>query len=358
MPELQELEQHQADPRRCGRIGVPPLEFMLLWLLALGLASALGTQACLWYARRRGLLDHAGPRRSHAGSMPRGGGLAIVLALAGGCFLLVSGGWLEPSMAWRFALAMLAVGAIDWLDDHRPLPAWLRLLVHLGAATSLVLPSPAGAGWLPVLLAVLLLATAVNFWNFMDGINGIASLQAVFVAAVLAYAFAQHGEGGLSLLALAVVATCLGFLPFNLPTARIFLGDVGSGGIGFAVGALLLFAVQRGVLDVWTALLLPSAFWLDAGLTLASRMLRGRRWYTAHREHLYQWLARRGRSHTRVDALFALWNLLIVLPAYLLIAADRVPALPVLLLVSAAGAVLWLSARRRLLHDARLYGFR
>jgi UDP-N-acetylmuramyl pentapeptide phosphotransferase/UDP-N-acetylglucosamine-1-phosphate transferase len=339
---------------------MPPLEFALLWMLALVLGAALVTEACIQYARRRGLLDLAGPRRSHVGAVPRGGGLAIVLALGGACWLLVVGGWLDDAVALRFAVALFAVAAIGWIDDHRPLPASLRLLVHVAAALGFLLPLTAtgGAGFLLLAAAVLLLVTAVNFWNFMDGIDGIASLQAVFVAAVLVHAFGQHGEGGMLLLSLAVVAACLGFLPFNLPRARIFLGDVGSGGIGFAIGALLLLAVQRGALDVWTALLLPSAFWLDAGLTLASRMLRGRRWYTAHREHLYQWLARRGRSHLNVDVLFALWNLLIVLPAYSLIAADLAPSLPTLVIVSAAGLAVWVAARRQLLRGARLYGFR
>jgi UDP-N-acetylmuramyl pentapeptide phosphotransferase/UDP-N-acetylglucosamine-1-phosphate transferase len=340
---------------------MPSLEFALLWVLALMLASALVTEVCIQYARRRGLFDHAGPRRSHAGTIPRGGGLAIVLAMAGACWMLSNGGWLDPALAVRFAIALLAVAAIGWIDDHRPLPAWLRLVVHVAAALGFLLPVAADAGGAGLLLAacaVLLLVTAVNFWNFMDGINGIASLQALFVAAVLVHAFGQHGDAGMLLLSLALASACLGFLPFNLPRARIFLGDVGSGGIGFAIGALLLLAVQRGALDVWTALLLPSAFWLDAGLTLASRMLLGRRWYTAHREHLYQWLARRGRSHSNVDALFALWNLLIVLPAYSLIAADLAPSLPTLVLVSMAGLMAWVATRRYLLRSARLYGFR
>jgi UDP-N-acetylmuramyl pentapeptide phosphotransferase/UDP-N-acetylglucosamine-1-phosphate transferase len=339
---------------------MPPLEFALLWALAVLLATAVLTELSLWYSRRRGLLDHAGPRRSHAGAVPRGGGLAIVLAVLGSCALLAAGGWLDPALLARFALATAAVAAIGWIDDHRPLPAALRLAVHVAAAAVFAWPLAAGDAGTALLLAlaVLLLATAVNFWNFMDGIDGIATLQAAFVAGVLVHAFARVGDPGPMLLSLALLAACLGFLPFNLPRARIFLGDVGSGGIGFMIGALLLLAVTRGALDAWTALLLPLPFWLDAGLTLAVRIGAGRRWYTAHREHLYQWLVRRGRSHLAVDALFAAWNLLIVLPAYLLISADLAPSQPTLAIVAAAGASLWVVARRRLLRSARLYGFR
>lgn len=337
---------------------MPPVEFSLLWLLALTLAAGVLTHGSLLYARRRGLLDREGPRRSHVGAVPRGGGLAVVLVLLGACGLLLGGDWLPSALVVRFAACLAAVAAIGWLDDHRPLPASLRLLVHLAAALALAWPAGGGAeAWL-LALAVLALVAAVNIWNFMDGIDGIASLQAVFVAALLVHAFAAADAPGALLLALALLAGCLGFLPFNLPRARIFLGDVGSGGIGFALGALLLLALREGALDAWTALLLTSAFWLDAGLTLATRIVLGRRWYTAHREHLYQWLVRRGRSHLQVDLLFAAWNLLIVLPAYLLIAADVLPSLPVLATVAALGAGLWLAARRSLLRSARLYGFR
>jgi len=335
---------------------MPPIEFMLLWLMALLLCSAVLSHAAIRYALWRGMLDHAGQRRSHAGSVPRGGGIAIVLSMLLASALLWGGAWLDDGLLWRLVAGGGLVAAIGWLDDHRPQPVWTRLLVHLVAAGLLVLPS--GPGWAIAVLAVLALMAAINFWNFMDGIDGIASLQAIFVAALLVHAFWVAGEAGLTLFSMALLAACIGFLPFNFPRARIFLGDVGSGALGFAVAALLLLAVQRGVLDVWTALLLPVAFWLDAGLTLFARIVLGRRWYTAHREHLYQWLVRRGRSHAQVDALLLGWNLLIVLPAYLLISGDHASALPTLGIVAVLGAAGWWAARRQLLRSARLYGFR
>jgi UDP-N-acetylmuramyl pentapeptide phosphotransferase/UDP-N-acetylglucosamine-1-phosphate transferase len=340
---------------------MPPVEFALLWSMALLLGAAVLTEGCILYARWRGLADAAGPRRSHTGVVARGGGLAVVLAMFGACTLLVGGGWMEQAWLLRFAAGLALVSAIGWIDDHRPQPVLRRLAVHFSAAALIAWPAfdsmPGLAGMIAFAVAMLLVAGAVNFWNFMDGIDGIASLQAVFVAGVLVHAFAASGDAGAMLLSLALAVACLGFLPFNFPRARIFLGDVGSGGIGFAIAALLLHAVQSGGLDVWTALLLPLAFWLDAGLTLAARMVLGRRWYTAHREHLYQWLVRRGRSHAQVDALFLGWNLLIVLPLYLLVAHRLLPSFIAFAAAAVLGALGWWQARRLLLRQAREYGW-
>jgi UDP-N-acetylmuramyl pentapeptide phosphotransferase/UDP-N-acetylglucosamine-1-phosphate transferase len=113
-------------------------------------------------------------------------------------------------------------------------------------------------------------------------------------------------------------AACLGFLPFNFPRARIFLGDVGSTVLGLWIGYVSLEGARRGAFSFGTALIASSAFALDAGATLGTRMLRGKRWWRAHREHLYQWLHRAGFSHSRVVALYLAWNLLVALPAALL----------------------------------------
>ncbi len=335
----------------------PPVEFILLWLAALALSAGVLTAASIRYAHWRGMLDREGQRRSHSGAVPRGGGIAVVFALLLGCALLSGGQWLDGGLLWRFAAAVALVAAVGWLDDHRPQSIRSRLLVHALAAALLV------SSWWPGLplwwlaLSWVGLLAAINFWNFMDGINGIASLQAMFVAALLAHAFAAAGEAGLMLLSLALTAACAGFLPFNFPLARCFLGDVGSGAIGIAIGSLLLIAVRHGALDVWSALLLPLAFWLDAGLTLANRILLGRRWYTAHREHLYQWLVRRGRSHAQVATLFLGWNLAVVMPAYLLIQSGQVPSAAALAIVAALGVLLWTLGRRWVLRSARYYGF-
>jgi UDP-N-acetylmuramyl pentapeptide phosphotransferase/UDP-N-acetylglucosamine-1-phosphate transferase len=134
-----------------------------------------------------------------------------------------------------------------------------------------------------------------NVWNFMDGIDGLAASQAVLVATGLVLWLA----GPWAALALALMAACLGFLPFNFPRARIFLGDVGSGAIGFAIAALAMVLLsQRGPMAAW--LMLPLApFLTDASLTLLRRILRRERWWTPHTQHAYQVCARR-HGHVKV----------------------------------------------------------
>lgn len=276
----------------------------------------VATLALTWvarrYALRRELLDHPGRRRSHASPTPRGGGIAIVSAL------LVASPWVFglDFHAWPQLAACLgglaAVAGIGWLDDHRPLPAWLRLLVHFSAASvagfALLGYARTPMQWLEMAAIVAFVAGCVNAWNFMDGIDGLAASQTILAAAALLFGGywldgVWRGFAGL------LVASTLGFLPFNFPRARIFLGDAGSGAMGYAVACLLLRAVVAGGLPATLALWIASAFLLDAGLTLLSRIGRGRRWWMAHREHLYQWLVRSGRSHVGVTLLYALWTL-------------------------------------------------
>jgi len=284
-----------------------------LWLLA-AVTSALATMVWIAYAQRRGLLDQPGRRRSHAQPTPRGGGIGIVLAVLG--FALLPLGLAGEQMAPWIALALLAVALIGWIDDHRPLPARLRLWVHLLAAVLLVWTISAGSvpAWSAIWLALLVLAVvwSINLHNFIDGINGLLALQAVAVLGWLSW-FGLRADALLltQLAAVGAMAT-LAFLPFNLPRARIFLGDVGSGALGLLIAAAALLALRADALDLGAILMLCSASGVDASATLVSRLLRGRRWYRPHREHLYQWLVRSGSSHVQVAIAYFLWTALLV----------------------------------------------
>jgi len=262
--------------------------------------SVLGTWAARGYALRRQLLDQPGERRSHQVATPRGGGMAIVLAVS---IALAWAAWQWPAQrnAALIALAgLLLVAGIGWWDDHRPLAARWRLAVHLLAslAWGALVWRLGGQAWMGA-LAALFAVGLVNVWNFMDGINGLAVSQAALAA--LAYALVLAPP--LSWLGWAVTAACLGFLPFNFPRARIFLGDGGSGGLGFMLAMLFGIGLASG-LGVWSLWLPLSTFLVDAGFTLAARILSRQRWWEPHAQHVYQRLARRF-GHTQVTLGYA-----------------------------------------------------
>jgi len=304
-------------------------------LLAVAVVSAWLTWLSIGYAQRRQLIDLPGQRRSHVMPTPRGGGVGIVVSVLVGLggLLVIGLGESQSQIYWDSStlLALIAsitlVAVVGWIDDHRGLGARLRLCVHAIAAILLGLPALAllgpewsvnpAAGWIAAAMLVCLVAIvwSINLHNFMDGTNGLLALQALFVFLVLAWICSQAGRGYEAGVIGLFAAATLGFLPFNFPHARVFMGDVGSGVLGLLVAVAIGWQIAA-VPAFWTAgLIAASAFVVDSTCTLLSRLFSGRRWYSAHREHLYQWLVRSGFSHADVAGLYMGWNLLVVLPA-------------------------------------------
>lgn len=297
------------------------------WTVAPWLFGVLGVAASLalaWAWRRQALarqwLDQPGERRLHAAPTPRGGGIAVAAVMLAATPGLGEGGALV-------AIGLLVTAGAGLIDDLRPLRALPKLGLQCVGALPLALAWPlapdllgavagAAAAWLLVLVLV-------NFWNFLDGSNGMAASQALLVgAAALLMSGAASPEGWLGL---ALVAGCLGFLPFNLPRARLFLGDVGSFALGYGVAALLLMAMARDDGGALRWLLLPSAVLLDGGLTLLGRLWRRERFWLAHREHFYQRAVLHGWSHVRTCAAYAAWSVIAAFAAWSL--AGTAPAL-------------------------------
>ena len=265
----------------------------------------------------------------------------MAVVLAAGAFLA-----LRPSAGalWLgFLPGFLVVAGIGWWDDHRPLSPWLRLGVQGIAALALAAGAWGESGQVgPAVLAFGIAMVLVNVWNFMDGINGLAASQ----AALAALAFSTLLTDGWHWLALAVLAGCLGFLPFNFPKARIFLGDVGSGALGFALAGLVVAAALASPPGRLPVLLLPlTAFLVDAGFTLLERMLRGEPWWTPHVSHLYQMGARR-YGHTSVTVIYAAFGGVTLLLTCALSQATLGVALAVTIAAYGVGGALWFSLRR------------
>jgi Fuc2NAc and GlcNAc transferase len=283
-------------------------------LLATFGASLLGSGIVRRYALRANLVDVPNSRSSHAVPTPRGGGLAIVLPFLAAGLLLTGLSLLDRNTM----LALGAGAAIAWigfLDDRRQLSAKLRFAVHLAAAIiAVAVLGGISAGifggygrseyWVGSAAAVFVFAWATNLFNFMDGIDGLAGSEAIFISTAGAILnWLNGGDTGLTVAMSCLSAATLGFLPWNWPPARLFMGDVGSGFLGFTLTVLAVSASRRGgvPIEVWG--ILAGVFLVDASVTLIRRIARGDTWFEAHRTHAYQHLAVRWRGHLPVTLL-------------------------------------------------------
>jgi glycosyltransferase WbpL len=309
-------------------------------------------------AIQHAILDIPNNRSSHKTPVPRGGGLAIAfVSLAGMLYLTVSQA-LDPRIFAALAVGGVAVAGIGYADDLRPQSARVRILVHIGASViflflitcflqSRAIVLPAHTFWIGGGLLVLVLASAVNLFNFMDGIDGIAGGEGVFVAVSGAWLnWHVAGHGGLTLAMLLLAGATLGFLVWNMPPARIFMGDVGSGFLGFMLAALGIVASITTTIPMQVWPILGGVFIADTSVTLLRRLIRGDRWFEAHKTHAYQHMAVRWRSHLRVTLLVSLINVCWLLPwaVYALLVPERanvalvLSLLPLTIFVFSVGA--------------------
>jgi Fuc2NAc and GlcNAc transferase len=267
--------------------------------------------------------------------------MAIVLTFLGSLLVLPGTGAIAANVLAALIGSGIIVALVGFLDDHRPIPATLRLLTHfvaaswalfcLAGAPELVIAGIILPGWLANLVAAVYAVWLINLYNFMDGIDGIASIEAVTVSlggAVLYWLVLPEGHW---LVPALLLASAIGFLVWNFPPARIFMGDSGSGflGITFAVVSLQAASLEKGLFWAWIILL--GVFVADATITLTRRGLKGEKLYQAHRCHAYQHAARRLGSHRAVSLVVGVINLVWLLP---------IAALVVLGLLSAALGIL------------------
>jgi len=314
---LQELGLDQTGARRGW--GLTLFAFALAFV-----ASIVSVGALRRLLLAMEMVDHPGQRRLHHAPIPRGGGLGIVGA-AMSVMLLASTNPVRSDLL-SLNVGLLLVAGIGWWDDRRGLGIAPRLLVHAlaGAAVwwwlawHVPIMTPAASLWggLSLIAVTTGVVVSINLHNFIDGANGLLGIQALFVLAMLSV-LALNLDPGLSFSMACSAGAIAGFLPWNFPKARIFLGDVGSGAIGFLLAVFTLWALMTGSISLLEAALVHSLVLIDGLCTLAFRMYSGRRWWRAHREHLYQWLVRSGHSHARVVIVVQGWNLIMVLPLML-----------------------------------------
>jgi UDP-N-acetylmuramyl pentapeptide phosphotransferase/UDP-N-acetylglucosamine-1-phosphate transferase len=269
-------------------------------------------------ARRFGhglrLIDVPNERSSHAVPTPRTGGIAILLGIIGS---VAVAGFLASKPGSVLLLGALTLGALSLYDDRRTLPRHFRLFVQTIVAVvvlsatnfalrtiELPLIGPLELGVFAIPIAIFWIVAVTNAFNFMDGINGMASLEAVICSATLGFQLASGGDLPGAVLAGAIAGAAAGFLPWNL-SGSIFMGDVGSAALGFLLSLLVLRAGR--VVPAVAAMLPLAPFLFDAGVTIVARAVRGERFFsTPHRSHFYQKLVDSGLSHITVSLIYAL----------------------------------------------------
>lgn len=296
----------------------------LVFLSGLALFSCIGTKLYINYARQKAILDIPNERSSHTLPTPRGGGVVFVGLFLAVILLCPFFFPREASLWLALSGGGLAVAAVGWIDDRNTLPAWQRLgihslavlwaLYHLGGMPSLSLGfASLPLGMFGYLLAFLGGVWMINLYNFMDGIDGLAAGEAVLVAS--AGAFLTKGSP-VSFALFALAASVLGFLIWNWSPAKVFMGDAGSGFLGFAFFCFALYTENTNTLPLLTWAVLVSVFAVDATLTLVMRARQRKHLSEAHRDHLYQQFIKVGFRHASVTLGALLLGFCASLPAF------------------------------------------
>lgn len=317
----------------------------LVFLASAAVLSWLLASRVRLYALDR-MLDIPNERSSHSSPTPRGGGFAIAVTTLGGIAVAASLNWVPRDLAIALTGGGVMIATVGWIDDHRSLSPLTRFAVQfisagwaifwLGGLPSLRLGIlSVHLGFAGIILGSIGIVWAINLYNFVDGIDGLAAGEAVSTGVIGGLLLLGVGNPALAIIALLIAAASLGFLPLNWAPARLFMGDAGSGLLGYLFAALAVASENTGGIPLMLWILLLGVFIFDATVTLCRRIAHGHRWHQAHHSHAYQRLVQAGRTHAQVSSMILLFNFVL---AILAIVAWKEPALFLAAIV--AGAVL------------------
>jgi len=302
--------------------------FLVTWIL-----SYIFVGRIRHWSEHLHILDYPNERSSHETPVPRGGGGAIVFVTLLGLWIVKS---IEPSLLktdWLiyFSAGGFLVGGISLLDDLYTIRNTIRFFVHGIVAVmiifgigyideiSLISSNSIQLGYAGIFLTFIFIAGLINAYNFMDGIDGIAGVQAIIAGIGWAIIGYIYSEPLLLLPGILTAAGSIGFLFYNWHPAKIFMGDVGSAFLGYSFAAVSVVAVQRDPVLLYAGILLVWPFIFDTFYTLCKRLVRGENIFEAHRSHLYQRLVIAGWSHKTVTILYGLLALTGWIPVGLII---------------------------------------
>lgn len=327
--------------------------FIAVLLVSLGMTAIIRR-----YSLRKRMLDIPNERSSHSQPTPRGGGVSITIIFILSSFIIHSLDLITTNHLLALSGGGLLVGLIGWLDDHYDIPVFWRAAIYLLAAGWAVF----WAGGMPVfhlgelefqlsiygmVPAIVAIAWLTNLYNFMDGTDALAAIEAISTAVFASVLFYLEAQTGYALLCIVLVLATTGFLYWNLPPARIFMGDVGSCVIGFVFGTLALIGENTGTLSIAIWIILLAVFIYDASFTLIMRVIRRERWYSAHRSHAYQRLVQMGMSHGQLALSVLFINVVFLWPLAWLVYVTPEATVVILLVLSIIMMGIWGSIQMR-----------
>lgn len=296
--------------------------FVLTWLLRK-------------YAIKNNVIDIPNQRSSHSAPTPRGGGVALVISFLIGLVVLCLLKTISIEQLISLFIAGLIIAVVGFLDDHGHIAARWRLLMHfIAAAVGLyflgkfpvieLFGYEFSAGWIGMIFGLVYLVWMLNLYNFMDGINGLASVEAITFSfsscLLLLNTVPEASNSGLFSVLVMLGSATLGFMLWNFPKAKIFMGDAGSGFLGMVVGLIVLHLAMVSSSMFMAEICLLGVFIVDATITLLRRLVAGKKVYEAHASHTYQIMARKFDSHKIVTTTVLVINLIWLTPVALLIA--------------------------------------
>jgi UDP-N-acetylmuramyl pentapeptide phosphotransferase/UDP-N-acetylglucosamine-1-phosphate transferase len=290
------------------------LNFVLLLVVffALGVLSFVLTYYIKQFALRNKMVSIPNERSLHEVPTPHGGGIAIVLTWYIGITILYFSGIVDRTLYFALLCGIL-LAIVSLIDDLIRLSPMIRLIIHfvtavtafyfLGGLRQLILP------WIETdfqfviyPLAIVGMVWFINLFNFMDGVDGFASVEAIIICFVLfVYTW--------SMTTILLIACITGFLYWNWPKAKIFMGDIGSTQLGFILVVLGIYFHNSYEFSILNWIMLTSPFWFDATLTLLRRLHNNEKLSEGHRKHVYQRIVQAGFSHEKVNLFLVLINL-------------------------------------------------
>jgi Fuc2NAc and GlcNAc transferase len=294
-----------------------PFIILILTILLLGVELLRHFES---YAINKNILAIPGTRTLHKTQTPRGGGIVFSLLFVSGVVILYLIEIINFNVLMVLGLGAFMASIFGFTDDIVDISASYKLAMQFFLAIWAIywLDPVILTNWIPYWLSLsaitLFLVWMLNLYNFMDGVDGMASTSGLFFCLVLTLILLYEGHPQTAILFLILAASLGGFIFFNWPPASIFMGDSGSLFLGYTFGSLLIFTVITGSLTIWTWLIVFGYFFSDTMVTQIARIIIVKKWYAAHRSHAYQNLARISGSHFKVTIGVTTFHLIWILP--------------------------------------------